>query len=657
MLTRIKLGYAPGSMDAAYLGYDIAALNVASQQRESGLESLLEYSAEIETEARRLGPRDLIAKVLLQRSAILVEHRRPKEAIATLAAASETLKDLRKDDLRVGIYARLAEAQAQDKDWDAVLETCADGIRLVETYRENVHGEYLQSSYLKSRIALYHLGVRAAYEKRDHRSMLRWAELSKCRSVLRRLPDRSSPQHDACEIEQSFNRVCARIDSARARGEITDEEKPHQLLTERRALWDLLQIVRAQARGDQSLPEFDPVAVQAALDADEAVLYYYWLDPHDLLIVYLDRDELVPELRHLSPQESDDLTELARWTLGVRTTNDAPAGQEPRALHPLANGAMDYGRQLAALAPILLPASLPDRLTNKQRLIVSPHRLLHALPFHAMPWDDGAAYLIQRFAISYTPNLSCLLLQFPPPPRPALLALGVTDYEIPGRRRSTLHAVGAEIDELEQLYAEDRLDVLPLRNEEVTQAALRRLKETGDLGAFTTVHIATHGASIPSDTPMESHLSLHDSILDGLEIANWRLKADLVVLSACCSGQRSIGGRGLPELPGDDLFGLQAAFFAAGAKRVVGALWPVYKDVPRLILIAFHRHLIRGRSSELALQCAIVEYLDRVGPRSRNVVFWAPFFLSAIGRTHPRPEPASAHAGICRGAATKGAIQ
>jgi CHAT domain-containing protein len=133
---------------------------------------------------------------------------------------------------------------------------------------------------------------------------------------------------------------------------------------------------------------------------------------------------------------------------------------------------------------------------------------------------------------------------------------------------------------------------------------------------------------------MESRLFLRDTVLDGLEIANWRLDAQLVVLSACCSGQRAIEGRGLKEeLPGDDMFGLQAAFFAAGAKQVLGSLWPVDSAAAREIMVAFHRHLAAREAPDLALQAAIVGYLSSARPaRLRKLYYWAPFFLSALGR-------------------------
>jgi hypothetical protein len=51
-------------------------------------------------------------------------------------------------------------------------------------------------------------------------------------------------------------------------------------------------------------------------------------------------------------------------------------------------------------------------------------------------------------------------------------------------------------------------------------------------------------------------------------------------------------------------------------------------------MTAFHRFLVTGQSPELALQSAVVEYLNSVKVRFRSSFFWAPFFLSAVGRPY-----------------------
>src|SRR5947209_17452087 len=120
-LTRKKLGYAPGAMDALYLHQDIdvldAALNASQRSTHATYADLLTASSEFEAEARRLGIPDILVKVLIQRSNILLVSGRGLEAITVLTEAEQTLGSLRQYDLKVNIYAGLAEAYAHLQDW------------------------------------------------------------------------------------------------------------------------------------------------------------------------------------------------------------------------------------------------------------------------------------------------------------------------------------------------------------------------------------------------------------------------------------------------------------------------------------------------------------------------------------------------------------
>jgi CHAT domain-containing protein len=99
----------------------------------------------------------------------------------------------------------------------------------------------------------------------------------------------------------------------------------------------------------------------------------------------------------------------------------------------------------------------------------------------------------------------------------------------------------------------------------------------------------------------------------------------------------------LDELPGDDLFGLQAGFFAAGARGVVGSLWPVESKEAYKIMLAFHGGLLAGLPPARALQASVQRWLQakRDERRQKNpttpfnpgqyVHHWAPFFLTALG--------------------------
>jgi CHAT domain-containing protein len=124
---------------------------------------------------------------------------------------------------------------------------------------------------------------------------------------------------------------------------------------------------------------------------------------------------------------------------------------------------------------------------------------------------------------------------------------------------------------------------------------------------------------------------VQDGALDAMDIANLRLNAELVMLSACHSGQRAIELRDLGEVPGDDIFGLQAALFRAGARSIAGTLWLVETKSASPITRAFHRHYADGKPAEVALQLSVKEYLASAPAHCDGVYYWAPYFISSIG--------------------------
>jgi CHAT domain-containing protein len=189
-----------------------------------------------------------------------------------------------------------------------------------------------------------------------------------------------------------------------------------------------------------------------------------------------------------------------------------------------------------------------------------------------------------------------------------------------------------EVLAIGEAYLRMGIPVTILTGCEAIEERLIELQRTDQLPRYTCLHFATHATDVQGDTPMESHVFLRNSRLEGLEIATWRLNADLVVLSACHSGQRAIAGRGMDELPGDELFGLQAAFFAAGARCVVGNLWPVDDVVSSHMMIRFHQYLLEGQPPECALQKAVLDHLQESTCLTRKVFFWAPFFIAGMGR-------------------------
>ena len=158
----------------------------------------------------------------------------------------------------------------------------------------------------------------------------------------------------------------------------------------------------------------------------------------------------------------------------------------------------------------------------------------------------------------------------------------------------------------------------------------------------------THGYSLvddlSKDAPLESVLELADNSIDGYEIASADLNCEVVVLTACFAGQRAIGGRGLPEQPGDELFGVSAAFLDARCRSVLAPIWPADDGTISPIITMFHRNLANGAPADIALAQAQRAFLDTASYGKRSAYYWAPLMLTAVGR--PRPVALSPEASV-----------
>ena len=105
----------------------------------------------------------------------------------------------------------------------------------------------------------------------------------------------------------------------------------------------------------------------------------------------------------------------------------------------------------------------------------------------------------------------------------------------------------------------------------------------------------------------------HDGLLKATEIAQLKLQAQLVVLSACDTGR----GR----VTGDGVVGLARSFMAAGIPTVVASLWKVPDNPTRSLMVAFYQELLAGQDKAQALRSAMLStQIEHPGVRN-----WAAF--------------------------------
>lgn len=154
--------------------------------------------------------------------------------------------------------------------------------------------------------------------------------------------------------------------------------------------------------------------------------------------------------------------------------------------------------------------------------------------------------------------------------------------------------------------------------------------ESASLDRFRIVHFATHAVADSRD-PALAMLGLSRWTEDGKpvdgalrlpDIGQWRLNADLVVLSGCDTAV----GR---EIAGEGPLGLSQAFLQAGARSVVATLWQVPDSSTAVLMREFYRHLLADRrDAALALQLA--QDAVRRQKRWSDPYYWAGFQLVSV---------------------------
>jgi hypothetical protein len=585
------------------LGVEVFRIRREHHTRRPGADraDLLTALSGIEETARSNDFDPVLPIVAALQSSILQVIGRHKEAAETARRGLLMVRQPRQRDQAIALSVAYAEALAALGEWTEVAAVCREAIAMVEKRRARVSPMALASAYLVFSVRLYELAVHAAAVAGDLETAVSIAELVKSRTLtnLRRAPSDGATETAALQAE--FRELGRAIDAA----DETSEEAA-ALRAKRNALWDLITIDRLRAR-QVAGADFSVAAVQKMLSDDEAAIYYFWVSDTALLIAAIDREHWQMRVETLSAADREGLIGLGRAILAFDNQAITDSIFPP-----------------PSLAECLLPSWVRQVVDGKRRLLICPHRVLHALPFHALAIDGR--FLIEQYAVTYVPNLTSVLWTFPSAAPGKALLVAAPRHEGPaGSALPYIPDAVNEIDDVGALYTKAGIPVRKLADAAATEAALQGLADSGSLETFTILHFACHGQNIDESMPMEARLYLRDSALDGLDIANWSLRADVLVLSACASGQRPIGGRDFVELPGDDLFGLQAAFFIAGVRQILSTLWPVHSWAARQIAVLFHQHL-QHLPAELALQETQKAFIAR-GPLSAHPAIWAPFFL------------------------------
>jgi CHAT domain-containing protein len=361
-------------------------------------------------------------------------------------------------------------------------------------------------------------------------------------------------------------------------------------------------------------PVDDAIEIRDSLAADEALLLFETLSPAGPRLLVHTRTET--RSYFLPPASRIELS--AELFVGLIARRD---GSEAHAAATLYHDLLED--------PL---GALPPKVT---RLIVVSDGPMQLFPFQALRAAPRSEPLASRFAISRAPTVSHWMRWRREPAdvagRPALvLAAPAIDPSLEKTFGPLDRASRAGRTVLD--HAREGSQVRAGRD------ASEYLLKTTDLSRFGIVHIAAH-AVVNYRYPERSALllaagpSLEDGLLSVSELEHLDLEGRIAVLAGCGTASgRFLAGTGVQSLA--------RACLAAGARAVVGSLWPLQDEQIGDLLDDFYHHLGNGASLDEALALARRDRIRAGDPTAA----WAGMVLLGDGSLVPWPRPATGFA-------------
>ena len=263
-----------------------------------------------------------------------------------------------------------------------------------------------------------------------------------------------------------------------------------------------------------------------------------------------------------------------------------------------------------------------EDLVQGNEVIIVPEGPLWLVPYAAL-LDHESKYLCESFSVRLIPSLTTfkLIVDSSEEQHSRTGALLVGDpwvAEITSARGKPLmpqlQFAREEVEMIGKI-----IKVTPLTGKEATKAQV--LKQ---LSSVQLVHIAAHGSMEAGEvalTPDPARTSLmptkEDYMLTMTDVLSVRLRARLVVLSCCHSGQGEVKAEGV--------VGIARAFMGAGARSVLVTLWAIDDEATLEFMKKFYYCLVDGKSSSESLNQA--RKCLKESEKFNVVKYWAPFVL------------------------------
>jgi CHAT domain-containing protein/tetratricopeptide (TPR) repeat protein len=426
-----------------------------------------------------------------------------------------------------------------------------------------------------------------------------------------------------------------------------------------------MRLAQLQGSIQQNFPQFDELTrlrplriadVKTLLKTGEALITFMSSsDERQFHVFVVRKDQAMAYTVELSRDETVEL--VTRLRAGLDTSRIKSINHLP--YYDLATAHQLYKRLLSPAEPML---------EDIQHLFVVPSSALESIPLGILVTEKpeiltgsleeyrNAAWLYRKIAITTLPSIRSLkaLRKFARPSQAVEPFLGFGDPILEGtgslapaskirefftkgiadvNKVRMLEPLPETADELQMMasYLDADAELVYLR-----EHATERQVKTMALDAYRVIAFSTHalisgqlGLHEPALvlTPPAKGSIEDDGLLTASEIAQLKLDADWVVLSACNTASGTEPGA-------EGLSGLARAFFYSGARTLLVSHWPVVAEVSaRITTTIFRERKLNPQTGPAeALRLAMLSVMkSKSEPAYAHPIFWAPFVVVGEG--------------------------
>jgi len=544
-------------------------------------------------------------------------------------------------------YYGLGQCFESQNDFSRATENYERSIDIIDKLRSRIFLDVYKAGFVRDKLVVYESYLKLLFKNQNktntpgiNERMFYTVERAKARAFLESLADAKyhvrdqlSPELKRREekISQSISFILQSISSQ----DLKDDER-EKLITELHYREDeylnLLFNVQGKKREMESSVIPMPCRleqVQEILDKRTGILEFFLGDDCSFLFFITNKTIRV----YILPSRRDIAKSLNAFIKALKSSDQDFVGF--LAAHRL------YKELLFPLSDI--------EFRNIENLVIIPDGILNYLPFEVLKSEDSSFssrkdYVIEKYNISYVPSSSSLLF-FKKTERKAkhpkfLLAFGNPIYKIKspsdieekkkptqilkefyenqGFIFSSLPFSQKEVKELAKLFPDHGVDIF--LKSSASEKAIKDLP----LRDYQIIHLACHGF-LDQNNFLRSALILslydadrEDGFLQAIEVYRLRFEAELIVLSACQTGQGKLER-------GEGILGISRIFFFAGARSVLSTLWDINDQASSDFMKRFYRYLSLGFGKAESLR---LTKLDMIRSKYSHPYYWSGFLLS-----------------------------